>query len=41
MDKKLLGIDVRSSLEKAIDSGMNVGKNIYIQDGVKFDVYYA
>ena len=32
---------MRSSLEKAIDCGMNVGKNIYIQDGVKFDISHV
>lgn len=39
--KKLLGIDARSSLEKAIDNGMKVGQNVNIQDGVKFDISHS
>lgn len=32
---------MRSSLEKAIDNSMNVGKDINIQDGVKFDISHV
>lgn len=39
--KKLLGIDARSSLEKAIDNGMKVGQNVNIQDGAKFDISHS
>lgn len=35
--KNIFGVDIRSSLQVAIDNGLTIGKNPNIQDGVRLD----